>query len=87
MVRMSPHPAYTKPTLPSVSIRNRLHGAIGADVDKAVDRVYKLAVLPEPPLHFALGQDALATMKAKLAKTAAEFDEYASWSEGLEPEQ
>ena len=84
------HPAYTKPTLPTVAIRAAIANRgpdptpIGADASKAVQRLYDLSLLPDPPVQFPLGKDAIGVFRAqsgKLEQAAAKFE---SWSEGLE---
>ncbi|KAI0671258.1 NAD(P)-binding protein [Trametes maxima] len=79
------HPAYTDPTLPT----NQLRAAWGAfvpagDARKAVEVFYRVAGLPEPPLHFPVGKDALAEIRGKVQDLGETMDKYGGWSEGLE---
>ncbi|PCH43481.1 NAD(P)-binding protein [Wolfiporia cocos MD-104 SS10] len=85
-VKVPPHPAYTKATLPSAGFRKWLEDPKGlaGDVDKATEVIYKLSTLPEPPLHFLLGHDALGMAKEKLTNLLADIDKYGSWSEGTQ---
>ena len=53
------------------------------DVNKAVEVLYKIASLPDPPLHFVLGDTAILYVRKKLADLAADTDKYESWSQGL----
>ncbi|KAH9938701.1 uncharacterized protein B0H18DRAFT_1081261 [Fomitopsis serialis] len=70
-----PHPAYTKPTMPS---------AMGLpDPTHAVAAMYKLTTISDPPLHLPLGQQGVEIVKKKLADMLAETDKFASWSEGM----
>ncbi|RPD56674.1 NAD-P-binding protein [Lentinus tigrinus ALCF2SS1-7] len=78
------HPAYSNPELPASRMRNGwgTYSPPG-DVRKAVEVIYKVASLPEPPLHFLLGENAIMYARKKLADLAADTNKYESWSEGL----
>ncbi|KZT67195.1 NAD(P)-binding protein [Daedalea quercina L-15889] len=76
-----PHPAYKQP-----DVSKMLNGEGMSDPVKGVEAVYRMASLHNPPLHFPLGKDALATISAKAKKLLAATEEYAGWSEGLELE-
>ena len=80
------HPAYTSPNLPSAMLRKFLGSGqkMGADPAKAVQRIYDLSLLPNPPLRFVLGKDAVATVKEELKSLGEEVAKYESWSEGLD---
>ena len=56
----------------------------GSDPAKAVQRIYDLSLLPDPPFRFPLGKDAVAGVKAQLKKIEDDIVKYESWSEGLE---
>ena len=78
------HPAYSNPELPASRMRNGwgTYSPPG-DVNKAVEVLYKIASLPDPPLHFVLGENAILYVRKKLADLAADTDKYESWSQGL----
>ncbi|CAL1712889.1 unnamed protein product [Somion occarium] len=80
------HPAYTKPTLPSVAMTAHLVNGQpkGADPSKAVQRVYDLAAHPEPSLRFPLGKDAIGMVREEAQSILKDVAKYESWSEGLE---
>jgi len=73
------HPAYKQPDMSKM-----LRGEGMSDPIKGVEIIYRLASLPNPPLHFPLGQDSVSTMVDKAKKLLAAAEEYASWSEALE---
>ena len=86
------HPAYTNPNLPTTM--GRMIMASGAspikldgDLKKAVAKIYDLASVASPPLHFPLGKDAVKNFRAHFAEVSAEVDKYESWSEGLAPDE
>ncbi|KAI9065957.1 NAD-P-binding protein [Trametes sanguinea] len=79
------HPAYSSPDLPS----NQLRAAWATfeppgDAEKAVEVFYKIAELPDPPLHFPVGDDAVSAVKQKIAQLEKVLQEYGSWSVGLQ---
>ncbi|CAL1712884.1 unnamed protein product [Somion occarium] len=80
------HPAYTKPTLPSVATRAYLNNGVpkGADTSKAVQRIFDLAGEPEPSLRFPIGKDALVSVRGEAKRILQDAAKYESWSEGLE---
>ncbi|KAI0369413.1 NAD-P-binding protein [Pilatotrama ljubarskyi] len=78
------HPAYTNPDLPANRFRAQWDGfASPGDTRKAVEVFYKIAALPEPPLRFPVGKDALRLIRRKLSTLEASMDQYESWSEDL----
>ncbi|KAI0631467.1 NAD-P-binding protein [Trametes polyzona] len=93
MVKLPPHPAYTKPTLPSVINRKAILGSVAGqgdpsyevngDTSKAAEALYRLSELPSPPMRLMLGKESVAIARAKTASVLAETEQYASWSEGL----
>jgi len=85
-VHTPPHPAYTKPTMAPAAVREFVKGSTSgteADTANAVAAMYQIAQLPDPPLHFALGKDAIHLIRAKAAKLLADTDRFASWSDVL----
>ncbi|KAI0350185.1 NAD-P-binding protein [Trametes cingulata] len=78
------HPAYTNPDLPANRLRAQWNGFVSpGDTRKAVEVFYKIAALPDPPLRFPVGKDALELIRRKLSALQASMDQYESWSEGL----
>ncbi|KAL7279597.1 hypothetical protein ACG7TL_006002 [Trametes sanguinea] len=84
-IRWAPrHPAYTNPDLPANKVRAEWEGFVSpGDTRKAIEVFYRIAGLPDPPLHFPLGLDAIAMVREKTSALNATMDEYESWSEGL----
>lgn len=83
-----PHPAYTKPTLPTVIGRGLFANPNGLtipwnDLEKTVARIYQLATLDNPPLHVALGKDALGAIRNQIELLRKELEQYESWSADL----
>ena len=80
------HPAYTSPTLPSTAFRAAIESGhrMAADPAKAIQRIYDLSLLPNPPFRFVLGKDAIATVKEELKGIEEDVMKYESWSEGLD---
>jgi len=54
------------------------------DPEKAVEAIYKISIVPEPPLHFPLGKDSVEGIRSTVAKLLSYTDQYESWSEGLD---
>ncbi|KAK7690665.1 hypothetical protein QCA50_005764 [Cerrena zonata] len=79
------HPAYTKPTLPTVAARTILLGDLpgGSAPAEGVQRIFDLSLLPDIPLHFALGKDAVGAIKAHVENLGRDATKFESWSEGL----
>ncbi|CDO72275.1 hypothetical protein BN946_scf184970.g127 [Trametes cinnabarina] len=84
-IRWAPqHPAYSNPDLPANKVRAEWRGFVSpGDTQKAVEVFYKIAGLPDPPLHFPLGQEAIDMIRKKTATLNATITEYESWSEKL----
>lgn len=80
------HPAYTDPALPSKQARGFFHntGRFGRDAAKAVQRIYDLSLVADPPLRFALGPDSVGAVKKQLKDVEQDVVKYESWSEGLD---
>ncbi|TFK83917.1 NAD-P-binding protein [Polyporus arcularius HHB13444] len=82
-----PHPAYSNPDLPFTRIRKAWGTTTSRGDSKKVVQVFeKIASLPDPPLHFVVGLDAIELARKKLADLKASIDLYESWSEGLDRE-
>lgn len=83
------HPAYTRPDLGSNIVRGQIANApnTSADPEKAVKKIYELAQLPDPPLRFLIGKDAIAISRQHSKSVWEDADKYESWSEGLEFER
>ena len=54
------------------------------DARRSAEAVYQIAGVPNPPLHFVLGKDAIEVTRKKIATLVAEIDAYEAASEGLE---
>lgn len=83
-VNLPHHSAYTDPKFGCYSTREFVASteSVG-DPNKAAERFYELAHLPEPPLRFSIGKDAIFSAKEYLRKVATDVDKYESWSEGI----
>lgn len=85
-VNVPPHPVYTKPTNPAATLREWAKRGIaneGKDAGKAVQPMYEIAQIPDPPLHFLLGKDAIQWVRGQIAEVLADMDRVVSWSDGL----
>ena len=49
----------------------------------AVAVMYRLTTIPDPPLHFPLGEEAVTIVKATLQGILADTEKFASWSDGM----
>ena len=56
------------------------------DARRSAEAVCQIAGVPNPPLHFVLGKDAIEMARKKIAELKASLDLYESWSEGLDRE-
>ena len=56
----------------------------GGDLRKAMEAVYKLASVEQPPLHFLLRKDVVSIVRTKTSAILADTEKYKLWSEGLE---
>ena len=54
------------------------------DARRSAEAFYKVACVPNPPLHFVVGKDAIEAARKKIAALAADIDAYEGLSEGLE---
>ncbi|THH02003.1 hypothetical protein EW026_g795 [Hermanssonia centrifuga] len=87
-VFIPPHPSYTPSTSPAAAIRKALEhlddpGNKLGDPLKAIQKIYELSSLPQPPLRLMLGQDAITYVRSHLQSVSADADGYESWSEDL----
>ena len=79
-----PHPAYQNPDMATAQIRARRDSRVyPGDVVKGAAAIYEIASLTDPPLHFPLGEDAIALLQAKFAEIERVVEDYRSWSEGF----
>ena len=83
-----PHPAYTKPTLPSVTARRLLTDPAGPklswnNMEKGVAKIYQLTTLDDPPLHFPLGKDSVSLIRDQIEALTKDLERYESWSADL----
>lgn len=87
IVRVETHPAYTKTTLKGNQFKNQFpDNAFPSGtppVSAAVNVIYKLTELKNPPSHLPLGVDAIEAAKKKYAQLLADAEKLVSWSEGL----
>ena len=86
LVRTPPHPAYTKPNGIMSAVRQWVEDgvtAVSSDPAKGVEAIYKIAQIPDPPLFFPLGKDAIQRAREHAAKLLADADRFASWSDDL----
>ncbi len=81
------HPAYSNPALPTAIMRGKWDSSkfgVQGDARKAMEVLYKLAALEDPPLHFPLGKDAVEVVRKATTARVADAEKYASWSDNLE---
>ena len=86
-LRSQEHPAYQNPNLPVTQMRTGglEKGTIAwKDAKRSAGAFYTIACVPNPPLHFVVGKDAIEATRKKIAALAAEIDAYEGLSEGLE---
>ncbi|TFK84283.1 NAD(P)-binding protein [Polyporus arcularius HHB13444] len=80
------HPAYSNPALPTAIMRGKWESSkfgVQGDARKAMEVLYKLAALEDPPLHFPLGKDAVEVVRKATTARVADAEKYASWSDNL----
>ncbi|KAI1781665.1 NAD-P-binding protein [Ganoderma leucocontextum] len=80
------HPAYQNSNLPTVHARSVGWEMLATwkDAKRSAEAMYKIAAVPNPPLHFLVGKDAIDATRKKIAALTADIDAYDAWSEGLE---
>ncbi|PIL34899.1 hypothetical protein GSI_02686 [Ganoderma sinense ZZ0214-1] len=54
------------------------------DAAQTAEAICKIACVPDPPLHFVLGKDAIGMARKKVAELVADIDTYEPVSESLE---
>lgn len=78
------HPAYTDANLPTSRLRAIWNsGYEKGDPAKASEVLWELSRLSDPPLHLALGKDAIALVRTKMTSLGGDIDMYESWSDNL----
>ncbi|CAL1698988.1 unnamed protein product [Somion occarium] len=85
--KLPPHPAYTKPTLPSAVMRAWSDSAqvgVGSDPVKGMKKVFELAAMPDPPLRFPIGADVIEVFSARSKALAETVEKFGSYSNNLE---
>ncbi|KAI1793785.1 NAD(P)-binding protein [Ganoderma leucocontextum] len=95
MTKLPVHPGYDKPDLVVAQSRKAILTSLTGNFDpmyevkgdaaKAADAIYRMSVLPSPPLRVPLGCVDLA--RAAINSFSEEVEEYASWSVGLEKDE
>ncbi|OCH90233.1 NAD-P-binding protein [Obba rivulosa] len=78
------HPAYSQ-TFASAARARFANSQPTGDAAKAVEAMYKLASLPDPPLYFMLSKDPADNLKKKVEGRLADVEKYAAWSEDVFP--
>ncbi|PIL34915.1 hypothetical protein GSI_02702 [Ganoderma sinense ZZ0214-1] len=81
------HPAYTNPDLYTTYVRRvGFDTAVTTwkDAKRSAEAIYKVACVPNPPLHFLVGKDVIEGTRKKVAALLADIDAYEALSEGLE---
>lgn len=48
--------------------------------------IYRISELPEPPLHFPLGEDSREVIRRNSTNMLAVADKFEQWSQGLDAE-
>lgn len=78
--------AYSNPNLPGSQVRQYVttFEQVARDSAKGVQRIYDLSLVPNPPLRFPLGPDAVDAIKQQVKLIEQDVVKYESWSEGLE---
>jgi hypothetical protein len=82
-------PAYDTPTSPTKIwrevIRTPNHPArpVLGDPEKAVEQIYKLRQVENPPYRLPIGKDAIQLIREKLEEQLKELAAYESWSSDL----
>ena len=92
MPKLPVHSAYDKPNLLVAQSRKSLLASLTGNLDpmyeikgdasKAADAIYRMSLLPSPPVRVPLGCVDLA--RDAIKSFSEEVEEYASWSVGLD---
>ncbi|OJT12146.1 hypothetical protein TRAPUB_11323 [Trametes pubescens] len=80
----SPHPAYLTSPLPSAMRESWSSFVAPGDTTKIADAFYRAAAIPDPPLHFPIGKDAIANTKKMVVELGDAVARYESWSDDIE---
>jgi hypothetical protein len=84
MLEIPAHPAYVGPTMMASMVREGIRGLhINGDPKKAVQAMYNVTTLADPPLRLLLGKDCIANTRAKVKRLVGDIDKYEAWSDGL----
>ncbi|RPD54594.1 NAD(P)-binding protein [Lentinus tigrinus ALCF2SS1-7] len=86
--RTPQHPAYTDPSLPTAVMREMYAHPESLpfefnDPAKGVEKLFELSRLPNPPLQFPLGRDAVKFLSDATAEHTKLVEKYGSWSNDL----
>ena len=79
------HPAYTDPA----SITAKVRAVMGnpqfkrPPAEKAVEKVYELAALENPPIRFPVGKDMIVAIREEVARFTDAVETFESWSEDI----
>ncbi|KAF9010832.1 NAD-P-binding protein [Cyathus striatus] len=78
-------PACSRPELPSQQVRQVFEAAekIKGDVRRAAIKIFEFASLPNPPLRWALGKEAVAGVKKKITQVGNDMELLEHWSDDL----
>ena len=74
---------YAERTKQTVAVWNSMNGQQGGDPAKLAEALVRLAGQDEPPLRFAAGADAIATVEQKAKDLLAQADAYRELSSNL----
>lgn len=58
-------------------------GVIRGNVLRAAERIFEFSEIETPPVHWAIGEEAVAGARAKAKSIVDELDAFESWAEGL----
>ena len=77
MVTLPLPPQYDRPDAPSVKFRQLLEqNTFMGEPHKAALAIMQIASLPDPPLRFQLGKDAVLSVRQKALQTVADTEKY-----------
>ena len=74
---------YTERTTQTIAAWNAMNGKQGGDPAKLANALVQLASQDTPPLRFAAGADAIATVEQKAKELLAQADAYRELSSNL----
>lgn len=77
----NPRADYAHPAYATRAYKNGKHPS--ADPVKAVQRIYDLSLESEPSLHFPVGKDSVALIKAEINAIGHDVTKHEAKSEGL----